>query len=137
MNIKQVVLLCLGAWVAWGFSEHVLAESVRGFFDGATPAHKAHSNQVMKTLLLSFLFAGFLLNTLRSAGWFDVWKHPYISPTLKGVGLGIAAFYIFAIKSFLTVTLLVLYVCCFGVGHGAGIITGQILKAFFGPEEQE
>lgn len=118
--------------MAWGFSDHILAESVRGFFDGATPDHKLHSNQVMKSLLLSFLFVGFLLSSFKSAGWFDVWKHPYFSPALKGAGLGIAAFYIFAIKSFLTVALLVLYMVCFGVGHGAGIITGRALKFFFG-----
>lgn len=136
MNIKQVVLLGVSAWIAWGWSDHVLAESVRGFFDGAMPAHKAHSNQVMKTLLLSFLFAGFVLSTFRSAGWFDVWKHPYASQGVKGAGLGIAAFNIFAIQSFLTVALLVLYVGCFGLGHGAGVMTGKALKLFFGDEQE-
>jgi hypothetical protein len=135
MNIKQVILLCVSAWAAWGFSDHVLAESVRGFFDGATPAHKAHSNQVMKTLLLTFFFAGFLLSLFKTAGWFDAWKHTYFSQGLKGAGLGIAAFNIFAVKSFLTVALLVLYIGCFGAGHGIGILAGNTLKSIFSPEK--
>lgn len=137
MNIKQFLLLGMSAWIAWGWSDHVLAESVRGFFDGATPAHKAHSNQVMKTLLLSFLFTGFVLSAFRTAGWFDVWKQPYFSSGLKGAGLGIAAFNIFAIQSFITVALLVLYIVCFGVGHGIGIVTGKLLRPFLNSKQTE
>lgn len=136
MNTKQILLLGACAWIAWGFSDHVLAASVRGFFDGATPAHKAHSNQVMKMLLLSFLFAGFLISMFRTMGWFDVWKHPYSSPAVKGVSLGIAAFYIFAIQSFLMVALLVLYIGCFVAGHGAGIMTGGIMNSLLGRDKK-
>ncbi len=137
MNIKQILLLGVSAWVAWGFSDHVLAQSVRGFFEGATPAHKQHSNEVMKSLLLTFFFAGLLISTFKEAGWFDAWRHDYLSPGLKGAGFGIAAFNIFAVKSFLTVALLVLYVGCFGAGHGVGVLVGKFLKSIFSKEDLE
>ena len=129
MGLKGIVVLIICTIIGWYLAEHLLIQSASGIVHGGS-AEKAEANELMKSILWSLLIIGIIVSSVNSGTTFEIWKNVWSTNILKGMAVGISAFYLIIVPGFVGLSLLVLYSACFGAGYGFGKFTGSLLSRF-------
>ena len=93
MGSKGIVVLIICTIIGWYLAEHLLIQSASGIVHGGS-AEKAEANELMKSILWSLLIIGIIVSSVNSGTTFEIWKNVWSTNILKGMAVGISAFYL-------------------------------------------